>query len=216
MKRNAFAVMWLLFIVSVAASAFWYARLPDAFVSHWNAAGEANGTMSKAAGAFFVPGIMLVFLGLYALIPKIDPLKENLEKFRKDYDLLWLAVLGFFAYLHAMILAWNLGTRFAFGRWLVPAFAALWYVLGIVLGRAHRNWFVGIRTPWTLASDEVWDKTHRFGSKLFKIMAVVSLIGLFLPAQASGLIVLPAIAVAGATIVYSHVVWKRLPKVPSA
>ena len=206
-------VMFVLFAACVLASAYWYDRLPQAFVSHWNAAGQANGTMTKATGAFFIPGLMLIFMAIYFAIPKIDPLKENLEKFRKDYDLLWLTMLGFFAWIHVMMLAWNLGVHFSFVCWLSPAFAALWYALGVVLGRAHRNWFVGIRTPWTLASDEVWDKTHRLASKLFKAVAVLSLIGIIMPAQASNLILWPVLGVVLATVVYSYIVWKRLPKV---
>ena len=205
--------MLVLFGACVLASAYWYDRLPQAFVSHWNAAGQANGTMPKATGTFFIPGLMLVFIAIYAAIPKIDPLKENLEKFRKDYDLLWLTMLGFFAWLHIMMLAWNLGAQFSFGRWLSPAFAGLWYALGIVLGRAHRNWFVGIRTPWTLASDEVWDRTHRLASKLFKVVAAISLIGVILPLQASSLILWPVLAVALVTVVYSYVAWKHPSKV---
>ncbi len=211
--RIATRVMILFFAASALASAYWYDRLPHAFVSHWNAAGQANGTMTKATGAFFIPGLMLIFMAIAFAIPKIDPLKENLEKFRKDYDLLWLTLLGFLAWLHAMMLAWNLGAHFSFGRWLSPAFAALWYALGAVLGRAHRNWFVGIRTPWTLASDEVWDKTHRLASKLFKIVAGISLIGVIAPLQASTLILWPVLAVALTTVVYSYVLWKRLPRV---
>ncbi|MFA5853774.1 MAG: DUF1648 domain-containing protein [Patescibacteria group bacterium] len=212
MNRKTFLVMCALIVACVAASLFFYPQFPERFASHWNAAGQADGWMSKSFGAFFVPGMMLFFIGLYALIPRIDPLKKNLGAFRKEYDLLWLALTIFFAYVHGITVLWNLGARFGFVRWMTPAFAGLWYVLGIVLSRAKRNWFVGIRTPWTLASDIVWDKTHEFGSKLFKTTALIALFGLLLPTElVVWCILIPALVTSLATIVYSFVVWKRLP-----
>lgn len=210
MKSKTFFALSALLLISAAVSAALYPSFPEAYVSHWNASGEADGTMSKAFGAFFVPGMMLVFLGLYALVPKIDPLKDNLEKFRKGYDLLWLALFFFFAYVHGMTVLWNLGARFGFVRWMTPAFAGLWYVLGIVLSRARRNWFVGIRTPWTLASDAVWNDTHTFGAKLFKATAVVALFGVLLPAsRVLWFILLPVILTSVATVLYSYLSWKK-------
>lgn len=213
MKRKTFFILCALLLASAAASAVFYPAFPEAYVSHWNASGEADGTMSKTVGAFFVPGLMLVFLGLYALVPRVDPLRENLEKFRKDYDLLWLALFVFFAYVHGMTVLWNLGTRFGFVRWMTPAFAGLWYVLGIVLSRARRNWFVGIRTPWTLASDDVWNDTHAFGAKLFKATAVIALLGIVLPAsQVLWFILLPVILTSVATVLYSYLSWRKRAK----
>lgn len=212
MNRTSFLIVGVLFAASVAASVFLYPQLPETFASHWNVAGQADGSMPKSAGAFFVPGMMLFFLVLYTLIPRIDPLKENLGKFRKEYDLLWCALIAFLAYIHAIMLLWNLGMRFEFVRWMTPAFAVLWYVLGIVMGRAKRNWFVGIRTPWTLANDLVWDKTHTFGARLFKATALFALLGLFVPTEwAVWCIVLPALVTSFSSIAYSYVVWKRLP-----
>jgi uncharacterized membrane protein len=212
MNRKSLLVMCALVAASVAASVFLYPQFPEMFASHWNAAGQADGWMSKSFGAFFVPGLMLFFIGLYALIPRIDPLKHNLGAFRKEYDLLWLALTAFFAYVHGIIVMWNIGARFGFVYWMTPAFAGLWYILGIVLSRAKRNWFVGIRTPWTLASDIVWDKTHAFGAKLFKATAIVVLLGLLFPAEwVVWFILIPALATSLSTIIYSYVAWKRLP-----
>lgn len=212
MNRTSFLIVGALFAASVVASVYLYPQLPEAFASHWNASGQTDGSMPKSVGAFFVPGMMLFFLVLYALIPRIDPLKKNLGAFRKEYDLLWCALIAFLAYIHAIMLLWNLGARFELVRWMTPAFAVLWYVLGIVMGRAKRNWFVGIRTPWTLANDLVWDKTHTFGARLFKATALIALLGLFVPTEwAVWCIVIPALVTSFSSIVYSYLVWKRLP-----
>ncbi|WKZ29254.1 MAG: SdpI family protein [Patescibacteria group bacterium] len=213
MTRKTFIAMCALLLASAAASVIFYPAFPEEYASHWNMAGEVDDTMPKSTGALFMPGIMLVLLGLYALIPRIDPLKENLEKFRRAYDLLWLALFSFFAYVHALTLFWNLGGRFSFVRFLTPAFAVLWYVIGVVLARSRRNWFVGIRTPWTLASDDVWNDTHAFGAKLFKATAVVSLLGVFLPAPyVFWFIVAPVLLTSLATVLYSYLAWRRRAK----
>lgn len=213
MKYKSAVIMGAVIVASTAASILFYPQLPENLVSHWSAAGQADGSMPKSAGAFFVPGMMLFFFGLYVLIPRIDPLKKNIGEFRKEYELLWLALIAFLAYVHGIMLLWNAGARFDFVVWMTPAFAGLWYALGIVMSRAKPNWFVGIRTPWTLASDLVWEKTHQVGAKLFKAAALLALFGLFLSAEwIAWCIVIPALVASFASMAYSYVAWKRLPR----
>ena len=64
-------------------------------------------------------------------------------------------------------------------KFIIPAFAVLLFYIGILIKHAKRNWFIGIRTPWTLSSDKVWDKTHALGGKLFQVSAVITLGGIF-------------------------------------
>jgi uncharacterized membrane protein len=85
----------------------------------------------------------------------------------------------------------------------------LFFYCGVLCERAKRNWFIGIRTPWTLSSDRVWEKTHRVGGKLFKIAGVIALIGAMFQRYAVFLVIVPAIAVAVFTIVYSLVIYQR-------
>jgi len=88
------------------------------------------------------------------------------------------------AYVYALSLLWNIGSRFDISRMLMPAIAVLWYVLGSVLQQSKRNWFMGIRTPWTLSNDVVWHKTHQLGGKLFKLSALIVLVSIFVPSTA--------------------------------
>ena len=125
-----------------------------------------------------MPLISIVSFLLFLLIPKIDPLKKNIEKFRKYYDYFILIIILFLFYLYLLMLAWNLGARFAMGKFLIPALAALIYYAGILISNAKPNWFIGIRTPWTLSSKSVWEKTHRFGGKLFRAAAIINLAGM--------------------------------------
>jgi uncharacterized membrane protein len=90
-------------------------------------------------------------------------------------------LIGFLFYLYLLMILWNIGMRFQMPQLLAPAFGILFYYAGVLTEKAKRNWFIGIRTPWTLSSEEVWERTHRIGGKLFKIAGVITLLGIVLP-----------------------------------
>jgi uncharacterized membrane protein len=187
-----------------------YPKFPNLIASHWNASGEANGYMGKFWGIFLLPIIMAGLFLLYFFIPRIDPLKNNIESFRKHYNAFWIFMFAFFLYIFGLTLVWNFGFRFNFTTAIIPAMAVLFFFIGFFLERLKRNWFVGIRTPWTLSSDIVWEKTHKLGGNLFKIVALISLVGLFLRGiTVVAVMVVPAIIVAIATIIYSYIEYKK-------
>ena len=113
------------------------------------------------------------------VIPKIDPLKENIAKFRPYFDLFILLLFGFLFYLYLLTIAWNLGYRFNIIQLMAPAFGLLIYYAGVLIENSKQNWFIGIRTPWTLSSEKVWNKTNRQAGKLFKAAGVLSLLVLY-------------------------------------
>ena len=150
-------------------------------------------------------GMYLLFL----LLPKIDPMKENIERFRRYYNLFILVIIGFLFYVFILTIIWNLGYSFNIVQLLVPAFGILSYFVGILFEKTKRNWFIGIRTPWTLSSDKVWDKTHKLGSKLFKFAAALSLFGLVFSKVAFYLIIFPLILISIFLLIYSYFEYKK-------
>lgn len=203
----ALAIVVLSFIAGLLA----YRVLPDQIVSHWGANGEPNGWAPKETALFLVPIISLILIGLFFAIPRIDPLKYNVAKFRNYYEGFIVMLTGFFFYLQLVTIAFNMGFRFNMIQVLAPAFAVLFYYISILLKHAKRNWFIGIRTPWTMSSDLIWDKTHKFGSLLAKIVALGCLLAFFIPQQAILLIVGTAVFFGLATIVYSYLEFRKLP-----
>jgi len=198
-------------LVSVLAAP----ELPAELATHWNAGGEPDGTMGKTIALALIPGLTAVLVGLFALIPRIDPLGANIEEFRGHYD--WFVVL-FAAYMflvHAGIVAFNLGYEFDFVALVMLGVAALFYYVGVLLETAKRNWFVGIRTPWTLSSDAVWDATHELGSRLFKICALAAVFAVFAGEYAVYFVLVPTLGTAVITVVYSYVVYERLEGAPA-
>lgn len=194
------------------AGAVVYPSLSPQVASHWSAAGEVDGTMGKFWGVFLLPFIMLGIFGLFLVIPKIDPMKENIESFRKYYNMFWVGMFLFFFYIFALTLAWNMGHHFNFTVWILPAVAALFFGLGTFLEKTKRNWFIGIRTPWTLSSDRVWEKTHRLGGKLFQLSALIALVGIFFGGNTAFMfLIIPLVISVLVTVVYSYLEYRTAP-----
>jgi uncharacterized membrane protein len=200
-----------LIVAAVALSAGVYSRLPANVPTHWNAAGEADGYKPKAVGAFLLPACMLFLAGVFAALPAISPSGFDIERRSRAYRAILLAILVFMLGLHvyALLSAMNMARSNAA---VVPLLVgALFVVLGNYLPKMPRNFFVGIRTPWTLADEDVWFRTHRLGGVLFVItgvllMAVTPFLGGkvksgFLP----GLVVLVALVL----VVYSFAIYRR-------
>ncbi|MBU0906969.1 MAG: SdpI family protein [Nanoarchaeota archaeon] len=207
--RATINVAFALIIVSFLIGVYLYPQMPVRMDSHWNAAGEVNGHASRFMGLFLLPIISLVLLVLLVLIPRIDPKKENIRAFRKEYDWLIFVIIAFLFYVYFLSVLWNLGARFNFSLMLLPAFTILFLFMAFVLGKAKPNWFIGIRTPWTLSSEKVWYKTHKMGAKMFKAVALVSLLGFIFPLRAIWFVIIPVLIVVAYLIVYSYVVYKR-------
>lgn len=203
-SRQRFAVALGFVLLSVAVSVIAGPSLQELLVSNWDAGGEPNGTLSKALGLWLFPGLTAVLIPVFAIISRIDPFRENIATFRPYYD--WFVVIfaANMAVLHIGIVAFNLGYEFDFVQLVVIAAAGLLYYAGVLISNAERNWFVGIRTPWTLSSEEVWRRTHDLGSTLFKLTAVPTLIGLLFGDYAIFFLVVPALLTAGFTVAYSY------------
>jgi uncharacterized membrane protein len=211
--RKSELLIFIIILLSFAISLYLYPQLPEKMVSHWNTKGEVDGYTSKFWGLFLMPIILIGFWLLFILIPRIDPLKENIEKFRKYFDGFILLITLFFIYLYSLTIFWNLGVRFDMGQFLTPALGLLFVYCGFLVENAKRNWFIGIRTPWTLSSDKVWEKTHKLGGKLFKIAGVITILGLFFPKYAFSLVVFPVLLLAIYTIFYSYFEYRREIKI---
>ena len=195
----------LSFIVSIYS----YPQMPEKVASHWNAQGQVNGYMPKFWGLFLAPFILVGLALLFAAIPRIDPLKENIQKFRKYYDGFIILFFIFMLSIHFQIILWNLGIRISPNVIIPISIGILFFYTGVLCENAKRNWFIGIRTPWTLSSERVWEKTHKVGGKLFKIAGVIAFIGVFFQNYALFFILIPAILTAIYTIVYSYIQYQK-------
>lgn len=209
MRKRQWAIFSLI-LISFAIAAYFYPWMPARMAFHWNIHGDADGYMPKALALFLMPGISLVLFGLFLVIPRIDPLRENIKKFKDYFDMFIAVIILFLFYLYLLTILWNLGARFNMGQMLMPAFGLLIYCCGILLQNTKRNWFIGIRTPWTLSSEEVWEKTHMLGGRLFKIAGVLAFLGVFLPQYALYFVLVPLLSFTVFLLVYSYVKYRAV------
>jgi uncharacterized membrane protein len=194
------AALLLIFVLTIAM----YPAVPDRVVSHWNAAGQADGYMSKLWGLGLIPLIMTGFVALLTVLPRIDPYKKNYEKFGDYYEGFILLFVLFMLAIQVQIILWSTGYQISPNLTFPILIGILFIYIGFLLGHAEQNWFVGIRTPWTLSSETVWKKTHKIGGKLFKISGVIAFAGVLAGEYAMWFILVPALAVAIFTVAYSY------------
>ena len=206
------AAIALVLILTAVMTLVAYPVMPDVVASHWNAAGELNGTMPKFWGLALIPLLMYGFCALFVVLPRIDPLRNNYQKFQDYYEGFILVFAAFFFFIQLQIILWGLGIHVSPNLTMPVMIGGLFVYIGFLMEHAEPNWFVGIRTPWTLSSDSVWTKTHQRAGTLFKLAGVVSMIGALAGIYASLFILVPVIAVALYTVVYSYTEFKKEQK----
>jgi uncharacterized membrane protein len=204
---------WYPWVIVAAVAVFSLAvfnRLPERMPTHWNAHGVVNGWSSRAVAAWLMPGIMAIAALLLPLLPNIDPRRANYDKFRETYDLVVNAVITMIGVMHVATLDAGLGWPISMQRITPLMVGGLFLLLGNVMPRARPNWWFGIRTPWTLSNDRVWERTHRLGGYLFVGAGLMMMLVAVLPSAIAIPVLIVVIVVAAATpLVYSYFAWKQ-------
>ena len=209
--RTTTIVVLIMIAAATLAGLLLWNRLPDQMASHWNINDQVDGYISKFWGVFMLPLITLGMFLLFLVIPSIDPMKANIAQFREAFNLFIVLIVGFMVYLYGLTLAWNLGyTNFRMSGAMLPAIGLLFIFIGFMMRQAKRNFFIGIRTPWTLSSDMVWNETHRVGAILFMISGALAFIGGFFGGTtAFWMMFAPIMGSTAFLLVYSYVLYQR-------
>ncbi len=208
--RTTIFITIFLIAFAVAFSFFVYPDLPEQMASHWNTASQVDGYISQFWGAFLMPIVAAGLLVLFLVIPQIDPLKANIAQFREYFNAFIALITVFLVYMHILTILWNLGyDQFNMGAAMLPAMGLLFIFAGIMMRKAKRNFFIGIRTPWTLSSDRVWDETHRLGSILFITSGILAMLGAFFADFAIWFIMVPVLGSTLFLLVYSYVLYRQ-------
>jgi len=212
--KNTLIISIILIAIAISAGAVLWNQLPDQMASHWDINDQVNGTMPKFWGVSLMPLITLGMLVLFLIVPSIDPLKANIAKFRESFNLFIVLIIAFMLYIHGLTLAWSLGYKdFKMSAAMLPFMGGLFIAVGFLLRKAKRNFFIGIRTPWTLSSDSVWDKTQQLGSILFMVSGALAIIGGFFGGMtAFWLMFLPLIGSSLFLVIYSYMLYRQETK----
>ena len=209
MKPVHIAMLAIVAVFYILALAL-YPQMPAQMATHWNAQGVADGFTSRFWGMFLLPFIVTGVALLLWVVPFIDPRKENIARFRTYYDWFVVFFLLFMLYVDVLTLLWNLDYRFNMTQMIIPGIGVLFLFIGVMVRHAKRNYLIGIRTPWTLANEEVWDRTHRLGGWIFTGAGVLSFAGIFFPDQAIWILLGALLVAVVVTVIYSWWVFQKI------
>jgi uncharacterized membrane protein len=214
MTRFYFALGVGLTVAAWVAALAAYSYLPEKVPIHWNIRGEVDGYGEKQWAVFLTPAVMVALLGLFRVLPWLSPKPFTLDTFRGTYEFAVALTMGLMAYIHALTLwaAWS--GPVDLGRALIAGLSLFFALIGNVLGKVRRNFFMGVRTPWTLASERVWIDTHRLAARLFVAAGLSGFVlSLIFGGPAAFIATLGLILVAAfVPVVYSLIHYKHLER----
>lgn len=223
MIRPGLIVSAIVFTLMSGIAIWAMQQLPaDNIPVHWNASGVADRFSDRQEATlllWLLPVSALITAIVFCILPQIEPMRENLVKSRKAYNAVWSASMILLLAVHAGISLMMVRSSMdqpdanEFVRVVIAGTGILYVVLGNYLPKTRQNWFLGVRTPWTLSSEYTWEKTHRLAGRLFLVAGFVCLIGAFV-LNGPSLIFLVAGSTAGAALIsatYSFFVFRKAP-----
>lgn len=208
--KKDFAPVILIAIVLVVGM-YLMPQLPAKVPSHWGIDGQIDGWMDKNMAVYFFPALIFFIYALLVVLPVLDPLKKNYEAFLKQYYWFKLGFTIFLLLLYIFTLLVGLGYNLNINYFILPMLSFGMVLLGLFMPAVKRNYFVGYKTPWTLHSDDNWEKTHKFAGKILVWAGFISLVSLgFLKSSNAALLVIICLIASGiAPLVQSYLIFLK-------
>ena len=193
-----------------------YSRLPDDVPIHWGLSGTPDRFGSRLEGAFLMPLVMVVLFAVMQWYPSRDPRAANIAKFRGAYDSVVTAMIAMLAVIHVAVLGVALGWQIDMTTVGLAGLGVLLVLIGNLLPLARSNFIFGIRTPWTLSSEQVWTRSHRVGGYSMVAAGVLTIGAAFIGGALGPRIALTSLIVAGLVpVIYSYLIWTRERRGPT-
>lgn len=211
MRTRYLAVCLLLICVACGALLHFWPTLPEQVPAHWNAEGQVDGYAGRAVMWVLGPGTMIVLALLGLALPVLSRKRFDMTQFLSTYYYIAALVVCMSGYVFALVLIVATGGDVSMQRALPAGLFLLLVLMGNPMGKVRRNVYLGIRTPWTLASDRVWHATHRLAARLMVASGAVGLLAVWMRASL-WIVLLLAISWAPIVVIYSFVHSKKLQK----
>ena len=213
--RSFYLVSAIVLVCQIALSGYglWVVGPDEQVPVHWGIVGEADGWATASVGFAILPLITAGIVALFAVVPRIEPRRRNLEQSAPAYRTTAIAVVVFLGVAQAVVVLASLGEGLPMVGIVGLGIGLLFIVMGNVLTTVRSNFLFGVRTPWTLSSDLAWDRTHRVVGRLF-VVAGLTLVALTLTGNVEfivGLMVAWLVVILVASFGYSYRVWKADP-----
>ncbi|MFA5917037.1 MAG: SdpI family protein [Candidatus Gracilibacteria bacterium] len=212
MKNKLLIYKLLIVLLMILIGVYVYPILPDIVPIHWGFDGKPDNMGSKLTNVITFPIIALVLVVLFAFLPKLDPKKENYDKFGKTWEVFQFSIIGLMLYVQIITSFVTLNPEYNISRFMLFGIGTLFVILGNYMGKIRQNYFVGIKLPWTLANEENWNKTHRFGGKMFMLAGVLFILNAIFLWQVVGVFIVCISIMVFSPIVYSYRIFKNMKK----
>ncbi len=206
-----------LIALTIPLSIYFYVHFPARVATHWSFSGQVDGWSSRGVGAFVIPAVIAGMYLLFLVLPLLDPKRERYAEFQKIYNVFKGAIIGMMFVLYALTGLYNLGFPVKIGEVVPLLVGGLFILIGNYMGKIKNNWFMGIRTPWTLSSENVWNKTHRVGGYLFMLLGLLIAISPLFPEWGAMIILFGGVVVlVFGTMGYSYWLYDKERKAKGA
>jgi uncharacterized membrane protein len=210
LKTEVLSVFML--VLSFAAAMYFYMHFPASVPTHWNYVGEVDGWSSAGFAAFFLPAMNVALYLLLTFVPKLDPKKENIAEFKEVYGLFKTVFVFVMTAIFFMVGYSGLGYNVPVGIYVPLLIGLLFLLIGYMLKRAKQNWTIGIRTPWTMSSEAIWNKTHQMAGKYFVIAGIVLGLEGVMPVWLRAPAFIAVLVLVFIPVVYSYILFRKEQK----
>lgn len=211
--KNEWLFLVMMIIPFIIIAIFWN-QFPAQIPTHWNFSNEIDQYSPKEFGLFIAPGLNVILYFLFLLLPRIDPRRENYSLFQGTYRALRVGIMAFIFLLFFIMTYASLGNKLNIGMIVIYLTLLLFLVIGNFLGKLRPNWFIGIRTPWTMENPEVWTRTHRLAGKIWVTGSLIMLfMGFFIPFSIIPYVYFSYIGIITLIpVIYSFIIYKQIKK----
>ncbi|MDD2487631.1 MAG: SdpI family protein [Candidatus Gracilibacteria bacterium] len=208
--KKYFYIKLIIIALMVLVGLYFYGKLPDIIPHHWNYKGVADAFGPKIYTMVMMPSLGILLLALFHFIPKIDPNKYKYDQFRDAWEKMQITILAYFAYIYFVIIYVILNPGSSINFFMFLGIGTFFMILGNYMGKVRKNYFVGVRTPWTLANEEVWNRTQRFTGKMFFLSGLLLFLDAFLNVFVVGIFIFMIVTCIFGPFIYSYIEFKRI------
>lgn len=204
-------LIWIIIAVPFLFIAYFWDKFPDQIATHFDMDGKPNDYSSKVTGLILFPGINILMYFIFIVLPKIDPSRKNYGLFQDKFKIIRVLLHALLSFITMVTVFYSLGYSFNLSFAIFYGLLSFFLVMGNYMGNVRHNYFIGVRTPWTLANEEVWTKTHRLTAKIWVAGSLLMMISLpFIPKEICGPVFFGFLAIISLVpIIYSYLEFRK-------